>query len=311
MTNNCEITSVSDYIEKIKKHIKDNWMDNDTIRDVSRITEGKFPPRYDLHKQIHAAWFRGQSHNWELIPKIYRGNCKYDERKMVQDFRNRANHILGRPFQWEDYEGWLSLMQHHGLPTRLLDWTTSSAAALFFAVEDWLKEKSKEHKPVVWLMNPHVLNWVGSASSFLPDTGPDAGVDSNGKITPSPAIFRIMAAFSGNEVLDQGKNSNAPKHSDAPLAVTSRYIHIRMQVQNSRFIVWGRDERSINDYFAGTDLIEKGFLQPFYISTKCCDDILCELKQLGISRSTLFPDFEGITQDLTTTYDLNSKIPYT
>lgn len=88
-------------------------------------------------------------------------------------------------------------------------------------------------------------------------------------------------------------------------------MHIRMQVQNSRFVIWGSDKRSINNYFAGTDLITKGFLHPFYISTTHCEAIYRELKELGISRSTLFPDLEGIAMDLGNSYNLNSEIPYT
>ena len=43
---------------------------------------------------------------------------------------------------------WLALMQHHGAPTRLLDFTWSPYVAAFFALERTLGDG------VVWAMNP-------------------------------------------------------------------------------------------------------------------------------------------------------------
>jgi hypothetical protein len=58
------------------------------------------------------------------------------ELEMMQRFRQRAMHfgIPGLPEAW-DILGWWELMQHHGSPTRLMDWTTSPFVAIWFALD--------------------------------------------------------------------------------------------------------------------------------------------------------------------------------
>jgi hypothetical protein len=55
---------------------------------------------------------------------------------ILTQFKRRAHNLLMRPPSYDDAIEWLALIQHHGGPTRLLDFTRSPYVALFFACEN-------------------------------------------------------------------------------------------------------------------------------------------------------------------------------
>ena len=78
--------------------------------------------------------FRGQSQHWPLKPSVGRLKAYKPETEILilNEFKRAGRQFLDRSLlqnQWDV----LAVAQHHGLPTRLIDWTTNSLVAAFFA----------------------------------------------------------------------------------------------------------------------------------------------------------------------------------
>src|SRR6266852_8142974 len=96
-------------------------------------------------------WFRGQARkDWKLVPSLARKTIHLQaESALIKRFmQNATPHITtSLRDEWE----WIFLMQHYRASTRLLDWSESPLAALYFAVSE------KEHMGAagsVWCLDP-------------------------------------------------------------------------------------------------------------------------------------------------------------
>ena len=134
---------------------------------IAGIFDSFPPPRLGFDSEAdprETLWvFRGHKcARYNLSPKIER-ECaqKPDwamiEFKILQEFKSLARmHLDPSEVPVEDNFSWLALMQHYGIPTRLIDFTLSPYIALYFAISNRSRDEQEE-PPEVWAIDAQAL----------------------------------------------------------------------------------------------------------------------------------------------------------
>jgi len=216
-------------------------------------------------------FFRGHaSTNYKLVPSLLRPSqsgqwqTKFDEANLYYEFRARAGALLpSNASSWDI----LFAMQHHGVPTRLLDWTESFGAALYFAIA------GAESSIDIWMLDPYALNDVTIWNNTA-ETGTIVEVDVDLPYTYLDYFIERTQPVTWGEVL----------------AIYPRRQHPRLASQSGVFTL----------HTNLTPLEEAGIpgLTRLTLQQHGIPDARHLLRLLGWNDFSLFPDLDGLSRFL-------------
>jgi hypothetical protein len=228
--------------------------------------------------------FRGQSNaEWPLFSSlsrylqdygIHRDAWAEQEDRIGRIFRRKAHLFLEHvPLEGDAFQ-WLALMQHHGAPTRLLDFTWSPFVAAFFALERATKDAA------VWAIFIPTL-WKPTHKISFPREEEPLG--------PEQLSLRVPTAYEqfylGNEVPFVS--------SGEPMVMNKRLI-----AQSGTFIIPGVLDQPVEQILANYPDGERTVAKFVLRTGTLRNDAMRSLYNMNLTNATLFPDLDGLARSM-------------
>lgn len=230
---------------------------------------------------IETIWFRGHADTaWPLLPGTLRPGYKnVSEHRYRHDFFLRAQPFLNESTvpPTSDWD-WYFLMQHYGVPTRLLDWTESALVALYFSVHP----TPQDCPGCVWVINPRTLNnKLAKLGNFVP----------------------IYSDKSVNAYLPSLWDERPLIIPAAPIAIDPPLNSPRLAAQRGKFTVHGRSCLALE---SSPSL--KNSLLRIDIPAQVKGRIVRQLMSAGMTEGVLFPGLAGLSREIRDAYAVGFDI---
>lgn len=233
----------------------------------------------EISTTLSGSWFRGHARlQKELVPRLLRE--KYvshasHELSLIDAFKRTAPALDTNIPKQDDSSAWLFLMQHHGVSTRLLDWTKSALIALYFTVIERETEDGE-----LWVMYPYNLNKLSNI--------PGLPLQNNS----------ILNYFTEEPFYDQKTLLNILSLSqipDKPIAIEPQMNFPRIMAQLSKFTIHPVSNQTS---LITTLLPDKKHLVRYIVPSESKSKLRRDLATLGITHVSLFPSLDSLGRDI-------------
>lgn len=222
------------------------------------------------HKEGNATWFRGHADSsWSLLPGIMRSDTDISEGSLLARFKQSAAMLTERsPSTSFD---WTFLMQHYGVPTRLLDWSESPLVALFFAVDEISVYPDAD--AAVWCLKPILLNKNANISD--------------------PKEPQYIPSFEDEEMEPYRTEAiRNPRVELLPVATIATRNNPRIQAQMGTFTIHHKNKIPLED------VGDRSHVAKYIIPNASRESLRSELRLLGLNRFSLFPELTSVGEIL-------------
>jgi hypothetical protein len=243
---------------------------------------------FEAYGAARDGWaFRGQSDAaWPLLSSLSRRLMQAGvpreawrarEERAVRVFRRKAHFYLPDRTVLQDELRCLALMQHHGAPTRLLDFTKSPYVAAFFAMEHCAGAAAVYalNTPRLWAATPRF----------------DQSLTRDAVDPRQPGNFERYFAPNRHPLVWFGEPSEMDR---------------RLVVQSGLLVMAGMVECPLNELLQSYDS-EEPLLEKLVLPGRLRAQALHALYRMNITQATLFPDLEGLARSIA--YELEEAWP--